>query len=170
MRLQTATSATNGTVSGMKVVTTPSMPTVATTVRIQSPLPTSATIADSSNISTGTVPLVPSSNTAVTSTIRLSTPIRQTLVKTMPVKMPSATVSTAIRTPNVNALTPKSVTSSINTKNNFVSKSPMLAGIGKQQIISSQSKNTSKERDRKSTLASTGSSTASVTALAGGYV
>ena len=71
--------------------------------------------------------------------------------------------------------TSKSGTSS-GTKNNFVSKSPMLAGIGKQQTLSSQSKAAAKERERKAaaTLASSSAAAAAavppVTALAGGYV
>lgn len=184
VRLQTATNSgvsTTGTVSGMKVVTTPSIPTVATTVRIQSPLPPSPAIAvDISNSPTGgsAVHVVPSSSNVTTPTpaVRLSTPVRQNMVKTLPVKM-SATSSPAVRAASTGPIASKA--SAINipsggiTKNSsFTAKSPMLAGIAKQQSTANQSKSAAKDRDRKLTVAnaSTSAAAAAVTALAAGYV
>lgn len=180
VRLQTATSGAPGAISGMKVVTTPTMPTGTTTVRIQPPLPTVASVAATDPASTATtaVQLVPSNTSMVNATttpaIRLATPVRQTLVKTVPLK--TSTTPSAVRTSTAALITPKSTT--VNAKNNFVSKSPMLAGIGKQQVPPSQSKSAAKDRERKSATSTISAAAAAAAAAAstsaavsaGGYV
>ncbi len=153
----------------MKVVTTPSIPTVATTVRIQSPLPASATTADSNNSNVSTVQLVPSTNVTAAPAVRLSTPTRP-IVRTIPATKPTAS-STSVRSASTFPAPAKSAASSA-AKNNFVSKSPMLSSINKQQTPSSQSKSVAKERDRKNAVANAAAAATATaaTALAAGYV
>lgn len=171
------------------MVTSQTIPTVATTVRIPQ-LPSSAALSgnlgDSTNTTSTGLTLVSSTNAATVATatttavlgqnaVRVQTPIRHTLTKNMPIKANSA-ASPTVRGANalLNSSSTQKTTTVIGPKNNFISKSPMLAGIGKQQVASSQAKAAAKDKDKKSVATAAAAAAAaaatSVTALAGGYV
>ncbi|XP_065219869.1 transcription initiation factor TFIID subunit 4 isoform X2 [Planococcus citri] len=187
VRVATAGNVAGG--GGVKI-TTQTIPTVATTVRIpQLPVTSvalSGSIGDSTSTTSTGLTLVSSANstaslaTATTTaiigqnTVRVQTPIRHTIAKNMPIKT-NAAASPTVRGANAmsNSSSAQKTQTVIGTKNNFISKSPMLSGIGKQQITSSQAKSAAKDKEKKSVATAAAAAAAaatSVTALAGGYV